>query len=143
MCQAWHIRKEKLREKKQAADTWVEDGDLPPLGAKVSASSRDPATVKGLHHTTCPSKMLRQQHKNKQNKLKKMDEAWENGEAVSRAVWKRLWAEVEELAGPADEASFAKGDPFTDSKGVRQCEPVFVEANLVAIAIDLYRKRKV
>ena len=141
VCQAWQIRKDKLRVKKQAAQTWVEDDDLPPLGIKVSASSRDPATVKGVQHTKCPTKVMREQLRSKQNKLKKMDEAWEKGEYVSVNAWKRLMHEIEDLAKRSDEASFAKGEPFTDSQGVRQLEPVATEANLVAIALDLYRKR--
>ena len=49
---------------------------------------------------------------------------------------------TEALAEESDRVSFAKGEPFTDSKGVRQLEPKPEEANLVAIALDLYRKRR-
>ena len=75
----------------------MEDQDLPPVGVKVSASSRDPATVKGVHH--------------KRNQLQKMEEAWEQGQHVSYKPWFALKTEVEDLARRSDAASWEK--PFT------------------------------
>ena len=52
-----------------------------PVGVKVSASSRDPATassrdpatVKGVRHKKCPAKMLRERLHNRRNHLRKME----------------------------------------------------------------------
>ena len=119
----------------------MEDQDLPPVGVKVSASSRDPATVKGVQHKKCPAKVLREKFHHKRNQLQKMDEAWKQGQHVSYKAWFALKTEVEDLARRSDAASWAKGEPFTDSQGVRRLEKVFEEASIVARAIDLYRKR--
>ena len=50
--------------------------------------------------------------------------------------------EIEELAMQADEAGWAAGVPFTDSKGMRQLEPEPGTTNLVDIALTLYKKYK-
>ena len=50
------LDKQQLEQKKREAGTWVEDKDLPPVGVKVSASTRDPTTVKGVQHKKCPAK---------------------------------------------------------------------------------------
>ena len=72
--QAWQIRKDKVKAKKQAKDlTWVKDEDMPPLGVKVSAASRDPATIRGIQHRTCPEKLMRQELHRKRNQLKKLE----------------------------------------------------------------------
>ena len=42
----------------------------------------------------------------------------------------------------ADEAGWAAGVPFTDSKGVRQLEPEPGTKHLVDIALKLYNKYK-
>ena len=141
-CEAFQLHKQKLEPKKRAAGTWVEDDDLPPVGVKVSASSRDPATVKGVQHKKCPAKVLREKFHHKRNQLKKMEEAWEQGKQVSHKAWSALKKEVEDLAVRSDAASWEKGEPFTDSQGVRRLEKVFEEASIVARAIDLSRKSK-
>ena len=140
--EAFQIHKQKLEPKKREAGTWVEDKDLPPLGVKVSASSRDPATVKGVQHKKCPAKVLREKFRNKRNQLEKMDRAYGQGQYVNGRTWRALKTEVDNLAARSDEASYEKGETFTDSKGVRRLEKVFEEASIVARAIDLYRKRK-
>ena len=66
-------KREFLKPKKQKAGTWVDDEELPPVGVKVSASSRDPATVKGVRHKKCPAKMLRERLHNRRNHLRKME----------------------------------------------------------------------
>ena len=74
-------KREFLKPKKQKAGTWVDDEKLPPVGVKVSASSRDPATassrdpatVKGVRHKKCPAKMLRERLHNRRNHLRKME----------------------------------------------------------------------
>ena len=91
----------------------MEDQDLPPVGVKVSASSRDPATVKGVQHKKCPAKMLREKFHHKRNQLQKMEEAWEQGQHVSYKAWFALKTEVEDLARRSDAASWEKGEPFT------------------------------
>ena len=48
--------------------------------------------------------------------------------------------EIEKLETQADEAGWAAGVPFTDSKGVRQLEPEPGTANLVDSALNLYKK---
>ena len=61
---------------------------LPPRGVRVSASSRDPATVKGIQHKKCSAKLLRELYHNKRNHLQK-PEAWKRREWVSLpACWK-------------------------------------------------------
>ena len=85
--------------------------------------------------------MLREKFHNKRNQLKKMNEAYEQGERVNYNKWYALKTEVEDLAARSDEVSWEKGEPFTDSQGVRRLEKVFEEASIVARAIDLYRKR--
>ena len=61
MNEAVPIRKQTLREKREAkGETWKADEDMPPLGAKVSASSRDPKTVHGIQHKTSPAKRRRE-----------------------------------------------------------------------------------
>ena len=120
----------------------MEDQDLPPVGVKVSASSRDPATVKGVQHKKCPAKTLREKFHHKRNLFKKMQEAWEQGQYVGNYnAWFALKTEVEDLARRSDAVSMEKGEPFTDSQGNRRLEKVFEEANMVARAIDLYSKR--
>ena len=114
---------------------------LPPRGVKVSASSRDPATVKGIQHQKCPAKRLREKYHNKRNQLAKLDKAWGRGEWVSPAEYGKLTTEVQNLAKESDAASWEKGEPFTDSQGVRQLEKVFHEASIVARAIHLYNNR--
>ena len=58
-----------------------------------------------------------------------------------RHVWNTLQREIEELAAKqADEAGFVAGVLFTDSKGARQLEPGPGTANLVDIALGLYKK---
>ena len=140
--EAFQISKQKLEPKKRAAGTWVEDSDLPPVGVKVSASSRDPDTVKGIQHKKCPAKQLREQFHRKRNQLKKMYEAWDKGEYVPINALHALKKEVEDLAGRSDAASLENGEPFTDSQGVRRLEKDFEEASIVAGAIELYRKRR-
>ena len=71
---------------------------LPPRGVKVSASSRDPATVKGIQHKKCSAKLLRELYHNKRNHLQKMDEAWKRRERVSLPAYWKLKAEVDKLA---------------------------------------------
>ena len=97
--------------------------------------------MKGVQHKKCTDKVLREKFHYKRNTLKKMNRAWEQGKRVSKTEWFALNAEVEGLAKQSDEASWAKGEPFTDSQGVRRLEKVFEEASIVARAIDLYRKR--
>ena len=99
--------------------------------------------MKGIQHKKCSAKLLRELYHNKRNHLQKMDEAWKRREWVSSlpAYWK-LKAEVDKLAEESDKASWAKGEPFTDSKGDRQLEKVFEEASIVARAVDLYCKRR-
>ena len=137
--EAFQIAKQELEPKKRAAGTWVDDSDLPPVGVKVSASARGPAT--GVQHKKCPAKQWREQFHNKRNRLKKMDEAWANGDYVSNKAWRALKSEVEELRIRSDEASWAKGEPFTDSQGIRRNETPFEEASIVARAIALYAMR--
>ena len=50
--------------------------------------------------------------------------------------------EISKLETQADEAGWRAGVPFTDSKGVRQLEPEPGTENLVASALDLYKKYK-
>ena len=47
---------------------------------------------------------------------------------------------MEVSASSRDEASWAAGVAFTDSKGVRQLEPEEGTRNLVDIALALYKK---
>ena len=139
--QAFHISKELLEQKRKAAGTWVDDSDLPAVGVKSSASTRDPATIRGVQHRKCSAKQLREQYHHKRKKLQKMDEAWQKGQQYfSIKAWRALKNEVDELAVRSDEASWEKGEPFTDSRGVRRCEKAFEDASIVARAIDLYRK---
>ena len=120
--EAFQIHKQKLEPEKRGAGTWVEDEDIPPVGVKVSASSRDPATVKGVQHKKCPAKRLRERYHNKRNHLQKMDEAWEQGQHVGVQACSALETEVQDLAVRSDAAGWEKGEPFTDSQGVRRCE---------------------
>ena len=142
-------KREFLKPKKQKAGTWVDDEELPPVGVKVSASSRDPATVKGIRHQKCSAKRLREKYHHKRNQLVQMDKAWRKGKRAwrkgKRVSWKayrKLQTEVLNLAEESDAASWAKGEPFTDSQGVRRLEKVFEEASIVARAIDMYRERR-
>ena len=64
----------------------------------------------------------------------------QRGKYVSWHVWGGLKWEVEELAKASDEASWAAGVAFTDSKGVRQLEPEEGARNLVDIALSLCKK---
>ena len=130
--QAFHISKELLEQKRKAAGTWVDDSDLPAVGVKSSASTRDPATIRGVQHRKCSAKQLREQYHYLRNKLKKM--------AVNNKAWYALKNEVDDLAAQSDAASWEKGEPFTDSNGVRQCEKDFEDASIVARAVDLYLK---
>ena len=126
--EAFQNHKDELEPEKRGAGTWVDDEDLPSVGVKVSASSRDPATVKGVRHKKCPAKMLRERLHNRRNHLRKMEEDM------------ALKTEVQHLAKTSDAAGWAKGEPFTCSQcqGVRR-----LEKNLRrrARAIDLYPKR--
>ena len=140
MNEAVIIRKQQLREKREAkGETWKADEDMPPA-EKVSASSRDQKTVRGIQHKTSAPKRLREALRQKQNQLKKMEEQWDKGKYVSWHAWTALKYEVEELAKTSDEASWAAGVAFTDSKGVRQLEPEEGTRNLVDIALSLYKK---
>ena len=135
-------KREFLKPKKQKAGTWVDDEELPPVGVKVSASSRDPATVKGIRHQKCSAKRLREMYHHKRNQLVKMDRDWRKGKRVSEKAYRKLQTEVLNLAEESDTASWKKGEPFTDSQGVRRLEKVFEEASIVARAIDMYRRRR-
>ena len=57
-------------------------------------------------------------------------------------MYSRLKQDIEQMAPESDAASMEKGEPFKDSTGVRRLEPEATEANLVAIALDLYRRRR-
>ena len=135
--------KDELEPEKRGAGTWVDDEDLPSVGVKVSASSRDPATVKGIRHQKCSAKRLREKYHNERNRLVKMDKDWRKGKWVSKKAYRKLQTEVLNLAEESDAASWAKGEPFTDSQGVRRLEKVFQEASIVARAIHLYYNRRV
>ena len=140
--EALQNHKHELEKRKAVAGTWVADADLPPWGVKVPASSRDPATVKGIQHKKCSAKRLREQYHYKKNRLAKLDEAWRRGEWVEKAAYWKLKTEVDNLAEESDAASWKKGQPFTDSNGDRQLEKVFEEASIVARAVDMYRRRR-
>ena len=73
----------------------------------------------------------------------KMDKDWRKGKRVSKKAYRKLQTEVLNLAEESDAASWAKGEPFTDSQGVRRLEKVFQEASIVARAIHLYYNRRV
>ena len=88
--EAFQIHEQTLEPKKRDAGTWVDDEELPPVGVKVSASSRDPATVKGVQHKKCTAKQLREKFHHRRNQLKKMDEAWEQGQQISYNRWYAL-----------------------------------------------------
>ena len=79
----------------------------------------------GIQHTTSHPGRLREA----------LNLAWEAGQSVSGHAWNALRYEIEELATQADEAGWAAGVPFTDSKGMRQLE-------LVDIALTFYKKYK-
>ena len=96
--EALQNHKRALEPQKRKAGTWVDDEKLPPRGVKVSASSRDPATVKGIQHKKCSAKLLRELYHNKRNHLQKMDEAWKRREWVSLPAYWKLKAEVDKLA---------------------------------------------
>ena len=125
---------------KRGAGTWVDDEDLPSVGVKVSASSRDPATVKGIRRKT-PAKRLREKYHNRRNLFWKMEKEWQQGRVPAAAYW-ALQTEVQNLAEEADAASWANGEPFTDSAGIRRLEKQLEEASIVARAIHLYRHRQ-
>ena len=139
---AWQIRKDKLKAKKEALSTWVEDEDIPPVGIKSSASSRDPARIHGIQHTKAPTKKMREKLNHKRNQLKKMDQAWERHKYVNFRAYRLLEQEIEKLALESDAASWEKGEPFKDSFGDYKLVPEPTEANLVAIALHLYRQRR-
>ena len=113
---------------------------MPPPGVKVSASSRDPKTVHGIQHKTSHPKRLREALNQKRNQLRKMNLAWEAGQYVSGYAWNALRYEIEKLETQADEAGWAAGVPFTDSKGMRQLEPEPGTTNLVDIALTFLQK---
>ena len=130
------------KPKKEALQTWVEDEDLPPLGVKASASSRDPDLVHGIKHKKIPTKKTREHLSSLKTKLQKMNEAHEGGCWVNPRAYSRIKREFEQLAPKSDAASLEKGHSFQDSFGNRQLEPEATEANLVAIALTLYRRRR-
>ena len=61
-----------------------------PPAEKVSASSRDQKTVRGIQHKTSAPKRLREALRQKQNQLKKMEEQWDKGKYVSWYAWTAL-----------------------------------------------------
>ena len=142
VCQAWQIRKDKLKPKKDAQGTWVEDENLPDVGVKVHASSRDPERVHGIKHKKIDTKKTREKLSRMKNKLQKMDEAWKARKWVDCERYRRMKRDFVQLAYKSDAASKKKGHAFNDSSGDRKLEPEATEANLVAIALTLYRSRR-
>ena len=140
--QAWQTRKDKLKPKKEAQGTWKEDHELPPVGVKTSASSRDPDLVHGIKHKKIPTKKMREHLSSLKTKLQKMNEAYEGGSWVNPREYSRIKREIEQLAPKSDAASLEKGHSFQDSCGNRQLEPEATQANLVAIALELYRSKQ-
>ena len=129
-----------MGKREAKGETWKADEDMPPPGVKVSASSRDPKAVHGIQHKTSHPKRLREALNQKRNQLRKMNLAWEAGQYVSGHAWNALRYEIEELATQADEAGWAAGVPFTDSKGMRQLEPEPGTTHLVDIALTFLQK---
>ena len=142
LCQAWQIRKDKLKPKKDAQGTWVEDENLPDVGVKVHASSRAPGRVHGIKHKKIDTKKTREKLSRMKKELQKMDEAWKDGERVDGKRYCRMKRDFKQLAPKSDAASLKKGHSFNDSSGDRKLEPEATEANLVAIALTLYRSRR-
>ena len=110
----------------------------------VSASSRDPVPAtkkKVIIRRKGPAQMLRELFRDRRNLLCKVEKEWKKGR-VPAAAYQALKTEVEKLAEMADEASWANGRAFTDSKGIRRLEKQFEEASIVARLIHLYHGQR-
>ena len=123
---------------------WKTDDEI--AKAKVSAPSRDRGLKRGISHknlTISQEKKLRNDMREKQSILHqmKMEQQRDRRQPLPRKYW-RLNAEVGKLGKRSDIAGFAKAVPFTDSKGVRQCELTDpMQASFVSEVVAIYEKR--
>ena len=126
---------------------WKTDDEI--AKAKVSAPSRDRGLKRGISHKnktskTSQEKKLRRELSKKQSILHQMEmecDKPDRRQHLPHNYW-RLNAEVKELEKRSDIAGFAKAVPFTDSKGVRQCELTDpTQASFVSEVVAIYEKR--